>query len=453
MEVLSSRVLLSPLDFDRSRRWYTDVLGLRIYREYGADGRGHGHRPVPRRRLPRADQRRPGTSDEDDVPMTLWLQVPDVDAEHDRLVGDGRSHDRRAAEDDAVGAARDVDRGPRRRPHRRSSKCPRCIRFAAGSTMTTAFVLGGGGNLGAVQVGMLRALLEHDITPDAVFGCSVGALNGAALCEDPTLANVERLIELWKNLHGKDVLPTGWFSTAVQFAQTGRGAAHAGPVARPRRVVPDRRATSTSCDVHFECVVTDVDEPRRCGSTTARWSTRSSRRRRSRRCIRRSSSTACATATAPSSTTSRSHVPSTTARPRSTSSTSARFDRPRQEPKRPFDVAVEAYWIARRHRFTRDLHSLPPHVDAVLLPPGAPPQLAVQRLLAQRGAHGRTPTGRARELSTSAGAPAVGCSDVGTAIRVVLRLRSARDRARPRTARMPSRRWTPRSRRRPGRPP
>ena len=38
MEVLSSRVLLSPLDFERSRRWYTDVLGLRIYREYGAGG-------------------------------------------------------------------------------------------------------------------------------------------------------------------------------------------------------------------------------------------------------------------------------------------------------------------------------------------------------------------------------------------------------------------------------
>ena len=39
MEVLSSRVLLSPLDFDRSRRWYIDVLGLRIYREFGANGR------------------------------------------------------------------------------------------------------------------------------------------------------------------------------------------------------------------------------------------------------------------------------------------------------------------------------------------------------------------------------------------------------------------------------
>ena len=37
----------------------------------------------------------------------------------------------------------------------------------------TAFVLGGGGNLGAVQVGMLRALFERGMTPDWVIGCSV----------------------------------------------------------------------------------------------------------------------------------------------------------------------------------------------------------------------------------------------------------------------------------------
>src|SRR3954447_15993278 len=96
--------------------------------------------------------------------------------------------------------------------------------------MTTAFVLGGGGNLGAVQVGMLRALLEHDIAPDAVFGCSVGALNGAALCQDPTRPNVERLTELWCNLHGKDVLPTGWFSTAVQMARRGEALHTLGPM-------------------------------------------------------------------------------------------------------------------------------------------------------------------------------------------------------------------------------
>ena len=52
-----------------------------------------------------------------------------------------------------------------------------------------AFVLSGGGNLGAIQVGMLRALVERDIRPDLVLGCSVGALNGAAYAADPTPAS------------------------------------------------------------------------------------------------------------------------------------------------------------------------------------------------------------------------------------------------------------------------
>ena len=43
----------------------------------------------------------------------------------------------------------------------------------------TAFVLAGGGSLGAVQVGMLKALADHGIAPDFVVGASVGALNGA----------------------------------------------------------------------------------------------------------------------------------------------------------------------------------------------------------------------------------------------------------------------------------
>ena len=35
MEVLSSRILLRPADLGRSRRFYRDVLGLAVYREFG----------------------------------------------------------------------------------------------------------------------------------------------------------------------------------------------------------------------------------------------------------------------------------------------------------------------------------------------------------------------------------------------------------------------------------
>ena len=61
----------------------------------------------------------------------------------------------------------------------------------------TAFVLGGGGNLGAVQIGMVQALLERDITPDVLVGCSVGALNAAAIAATPNLDGVERLRRVW----------------------------------------------------------------------------------------------------------------------------------------------------------------------------------------------------------------------------------------------------------------
>jgi NTE family protein len=71
----------------------------------------------------------------------------------------------------------------------------------------TAFVLGGGGNLGAVQVGQLKALLEHGIFPDVVIGCSVGALNGAAIAGAPTLDEVARLADLWERLGREDIFP------------------------------------------------------------------------------------------------------------------------------------------------------------------------------------------------------------------------------------------------------
>jgi catechol 2,3-dioxygenase-like lactoylglutathione lyase family enzyme len=85
MEILSSRVLLRPADLDRSRRFYRDVLGLAVYREFGPvydpgvvfflgqgllEVSGHG----------------PGPSGD---PVMIWLQVRDVRAEHHRLAGAG----------------------------------------------------------------------------------------------------------------------------------------------------------------------------------------------------------------------------------------------------------------------------------------------------------------------------------------------------------------------------
>ena len=73
----------------------------------------------------------------------------------------------------------------------------------------TAFVLGGGGSWGALQLGMLQALAETDLTPDLVVGTSVGSLNGAVLADNPALA-VERLEDLWPSVSKADVFPGGW---------------------------------------------------------------------------------------------------------------------------------------------------------------------------------------------------------------------------------------------------
>ena len=85
MEVLSSRILLRPADLARSRHFYRDVLGLAVYREFGpADdpavvfflGQGllevSGHAPGPSAAL-----------------VSIWLQVRDVRAEHERLAAAG----------------------------------------------------------------------------------------------------------------------------------------------------------------------------------------------------------------------------------------------------------------------------------------------------------------------------------------------------------------------------
>ena len=88
MEILSSRILLRPADLDRSRRFYRDVLGLAVYREFGppADpsvvfflGQGLLEVSGPGR----------GTAGGAADPVMIWLQVRDIRAEHVRLVAAG----------------------------------------------------------------------------------------------------------------------------------------------------------------------------------------------------------------------------------------------------------------------------------------------------------------------------------------------------------------------------
>lgn len=82
-----------------------------------------------------------------------------------------------------------------------------------------AFVLSGGGSLGAVQAGMLEALLERDIIPDVLVGTSIGAANAAFLAAEPTLPRARALSELWRSLRPRDIFPLGPIRTLRAVAR------------------------------------------------------------------------------------------------------------------------------------------------------------------------------------------------------------------------------------------
>jgi NTE family protein len=127
----------------------------------------------------------------------------------------------------------------------------------AGLPRPVGYVLGGGGSLGAVQVGMLQALAEHDITPDVVAGTSVGSLNGAVVALDPNSAT-NRLSHLWPRMTRERVFPGGLLSQmrTLQhtktnlFASTGLAA-----------VIADFMGADTSFDdlaLPFAAMATDI---------------------------------------------------------------------------------------------------------------------------------------------------------------------------------------------------
>ncbi|MBB5271240.1 patatin-like phospholipase family protein [Quisquiliibacterium transsilvanicum] len=74
----------------------------------------------------------------------------------------------------------------------------------------TALVLAGGGSFGAMQVGMLRALVAHGVAPDLVVGSSVGAINGAYFAGAPNAGGVARLEAIWRGLRRSEVFAIGW---------------------------------------------------------------------------------------------------------------------------------------------------------------------------------------------------------------------------------------------------
>ncbi len=234
--------------------------------------------------------------------------------------------------------------------------------------MTTAFVLGGGGVLGAVEVGMLRALVEAGVTADLVVGTSVGAVNGAAFAADPTPAGVARLGELWQSLAGGDVFGGNLLTRARTVWQTGTALHSATPLtALLQGHLPER---FEDLAVPFQCVAACVER------AAEHWFTAGP--------LAPAVVASCAVpGLLPPAQVDGEHfldgglvhsIPVGRAVELGADTVYVlqvgRIERPLTAPTRPWQVATVAFEVARRHRFAADLAGLPPGVTAHVLPTG-----------------------------------------------------------------------------------
>ena len=80
-----------------------------------------------------------------------------------------------------------------------------------------AFVLSGGANYGAQQVGALEVLLEHGLQPDMVMGVSAGGLNAAWIAAHPTLEGVRELARIWREDAARYFPPVGPLNTVFRL--------------------------------------------------------------------------------------------------------------------------------------------------------------------------------------------------------------------------------------------
>jgi NTE family protein len=123
---------------------------------------------------------------------------------------------------------------------------------------TVAFVLGGGGHAGAAEVGMLHALLEREVRPDLVVGTSVGALHGAMVAAEPTIAAVEKLEAAWGELDRLGVLGRSWLTDAASLLRTRTHVRSNEPL---RRLAGRLLGAETFEDlaVPFQCVAASIE--------------------------------------------------------------------------------------------------------------------------------------------------------------------------------------------------
>jgi NTE family protein len=232
----------------------------------------------------------------------------------------------------------------------------------------TAFVLGGGGLLGAVEVGMLQALFERNEKPDLVLGTSVGAINGLVVASDPTPAAVDRLLDLWRSVaDSNDVYSDPTWRQVTRAMRTGTHLHSSKPI-RERLVQEFGDLTFADLPVEFQCCAASIE---RAAET---WFSQGP-------LVPAVVASAAVPGLLPPAKVGDEHyldggivnsIPVGRAvelgADRIFVLQVGRVDRPLTRPRRPWEVARVSFEIARRHRFVREMEALPDGVVAHVLP-------------------------------------------------------------------------------------
>lgn len=219
---------------------------------------------------------------------------------------------------------------------------------------------------------MLRALLERDIVPDLIVGTSIGAINGAAVAAEPTIAVIETLETLWKDSAGSGIFTGSMLRRARTLTRSRTHLHDLGPLrALLRRSYPVQRIEDLR--VPFQCVAACIE------TASEHWFEKGSL-----------VDAICASSAVPGL------LPTVEIGGRhfydgglvnsipvdravALGATQifvlqvGRIEQALSPPQGPLEVAVVAFEIARRHRFIRGLGELPGSVEAHVLPSGDPP--------------------------------------------------------------------------------
>ena len=235
--------------------------------------------------------------------------------------------------------------------------------------MKTAFVLGGGGHLGAHEVGMLRALIERDLAPDLVLGTSIGAINGAAVAAEASTAAVDRLQGVWTRIESSDALGGGIVGRLTTLAKT---RTHLHDNSGLKAMLGDSLPVTTFGELQtpFQCVAACIE------TASETWFTEGP-------LVEAILASAAVPGILPPVAIGGRHyldggivnsIP--VGRAVELGATRifvmhvGRVDRPLEPPRWPWEVGLVAFEIARRHRFVGDLAKLPGDIEVHVMPTG-----------------------------------------------------------------------------------